>query len=61
MIETTNVKNKSGTITDSNNYRPTAVATIVSKLFESVCLLKSEHYLTTSANQFRFKTGHNID
>ena len=39
MIETTIVpivKNKCGKIRDSNNYRPIALATIVSKLFESV-------------------------
>ena len=34
------VKNKCGNITDNNNYRPIALATIVSKLFESVLLLK---------------------
>ena len=58
IIETTIVpivKNKCGNITDSNNYRPIALATIVSKLFESVLLLKCEYYLTTSANQFGFK------
>ena len=64
MIETTIVpivKNKCGNITDSNNYRPIALATIVSKLFESVILMKCEQYLTTSANQFGFKTGHSTD
>ena len=52
MIETTIVpivKNKY-----VNNYRPIALATMVSKLFESVPLLKCEYYLTTSANQFGF-------
>ena len=43
---------KCGNITDSNNYRPIALATIASKLFESVLLLKCEYYLTTSANKF---------
>ena len=64
MIETTIVpivKNKCGNITDSNNYRPIALATIVSKLFESVLLMKCEQYLITSANQFGFKTGHSTD
>ena len=64
MIETTIVtivKNKCGNITDSNNYRPIALATIVSKLFESVILMKCEQYLTTSANQFGFNTGHSTD
>ena len=55
------VKNKCGNITDSNNYRPIALATIVSKLFESVILMKCEQYLTTSANKFGFKTGHSTD
>ena len=64
MIETTIVhivKNKCGNITDSNNYRPIALATIVSKLFESVLLMKCEQILTTSANQFGFNTGHSTD
>ena len=64
MIETTIVlivKNKCVNITDSNNYRPIALATIVSKLFGSILLIKCEQYLTTSANQFRFKTGHSTD
>ena len=61
MIETTIVKNKCVNITDSNNYKPIALATIVSKLFESVLLLKCEQYLTTIANQFVFKPGHSTD
>ena len=39
MIETTIVpivKNKSGNLSDSSNYRPIALATIISKMFESV-------------------------
>ena len=55
------VKNKCGNITGSNNYRPIALAIIVSKLFESVLLLKCEQYVTTSANQFGFKTGRSTD
>ena len=38
MIETTIVpivKNKCGNLSDSNNYRPIALATIMSKVFES--------------------------
>ena len=61
MIETTIVpivKNKCGNITDNNNYRPIALATSVSKLFEYVLLMKGEQYLTTSGNQFGFKIGH---
>ena len=47
MIKTTIVpivKNKCGNISESNNYRPIALATIISKLFESVLLLKCEDY-----------------
>ena len=64
MIETAIVpivKNKCGNITDYNNYRHIALATIVSTLLESDLLMKCEQYLTTSANQFGFKTGHSTD
>ena len=45
------IKNKCGSLTDSNNYRPIAIATISSKLLESVILMKCEEYLFTSDNQ----------
>ena len=54
LIETTIVpiiKNNCGKyISSSNNYRPIALATIISKLFESTLLMKCEEYLCTSAN-----------
>ena len=49
------VKNKCGNLADSNNYRPIAIATIVSKLFESIILYKCEKVLYTCDNQFGFK------
>ena len=55
------VKNKCGNISESNNYRPIALATIISKLFESVLLLKCEDYLSTCSNLFGFKKGHSTD
>ena len=58
MIKTTSVpivKNKCGNISESNNYRPIALATIISKLFESVLRFKCEDYLSTCLNQFGFK------
>ena len=45
----------------SNNYRPIAIATITSKLLESVLLLKCSDYLTTCDNQFGFKASHGTD
>ena len=55
------VKNKSGNLSDSSNYRPIALATIISKMFESVLLLKCAEYLSTSDNQFGFKSCHSTD
>ena len=55
------VKHKCGNISESNNYQPIALATIISKLFESVLLLKCEVYLRTCSNQFGFKKGHSTD
>ena len=44
-----------------SNYRPIALATIVSKMFESVLLFKCAEYLSTSDNQFGFKSSHSTD
>ena len=64
MIKTTIVpivKNKSSNLWDSSNYRPIALATIVSKMFESVPLFKCVKYLSTSDNQFGFKSPHSTN
>ena len=64
LIQTTCVpiiKNKCGNISNSNNYRPIALATIFSKLLESILLMKCEEYLCTSANQFGFKKAHGAE
>ena len=48
MIETIIVpivKNKCGNLSDNNNYRPIALATIISKLFESAILHQCEMFL----------------
>ena len=55
------VKNKCGNLSESSNYRPIALATIISKTFESVLILKFEDYLFTSSNQFGCKKGHSTD
>ena len=55
------VKNKCGDLSDLNNYRPVAIATTISKVFETILLNRCENYLYTSDNQFGFKAGHSTD
>ena len=52
------VKNKCGKLTDKNNYRPIALSSITSKVFENIILLRLEEYIWTTDNQFGFKSGH---
>ena len=54
-------KNKCGNLSDSNNYGPIALTTIMFKLFESTILLKCEMFLDTCPNQFGFKNEHSTD
>ena len=46
------VKNKCGNLIDKNNYRPIALSSITSKVFEHIILLRLEKYLWTTDNQF---------
>jgi hypothetical protein len=55
------VKNRKGDITDSDNYRPIAVATTASKIIEILLLNKYLMYLSTNDNQFGFKPKHSTD
>ena len=55
------VKNKCVHLTDKNNYRPIALFSITSKVFEPIILLRFEEYLWTIDNQFGFKSGHSTD
>ena len=52
------IKNKYGDLSDNNNYRPTALATVASKLFESLILSRATPFLITWDNQFGFKKHH---
>jgi len=52
------VKDKNGDLSDISNYRPIALATIFSKIFEHAMLNRMYEYLKTSDNQFGFKRGH---
>ena len=55
------IKNKAGDITDRDNYRPIALATILSKVAEHLLLNRCEEFLHTSSYQFGFKSGHATD
>ena len=45
----------------SGNYRPIALASLLSKLFECIILQRSGHLLTTTDNQFAYKQNHSTD
>ena len=49
------IKNKSGDLSDNNNYRPIALAIVASKLLESLILSRATPFLTTCADQFGFE------
>ena len=55
------IKNKAGKVNSSDNYRPIALASVLSKLVEKVILNRTEHLLTTNHNQFGFKKLHGTD
>ena len=46
------IKNKSGNFTDKNNYRPIALSSIISKVFEHIIIICLEEYLWTNDNVF---------
>ena len=55
------LKNRQGDTSNKNNYRPIAIVTAISKMFE-LCLMKlMESYLVTRDNQFGFKKKHSTD
>ena len=55
------LKNKNGDTSAKNNYRPIAIVTAMSKIFE-LCLSRiMDAYLFTSDNQFGFKRKHSTD
>lgn len=55
------VKNKTGDMSDKNNYRPISMATIVAKVFDSVLNTKLKRYLKLHNNQFGFISGLSTD
>ena len=55
------VKNKTGDTSDVNNYRPIALVTIASKIFENVLLDILQPFMRTCDNQFGFKKAHSTE
>ena len=55
------IKDKSGKINSKDNYRPIAIASIMSKLIEKLLLERLSDYLLTSPHQFGFKPKHSTD
>lgn len=55
------IKDKTGKITSKDNYRPIALASIVSKVVETILFNRISMYLETKPNQFGFKKKHGTD
>ena len=55
------IKDKSGKINSKDNYRPIAIASIMSKLLEKLLLERLNNYFVTSSHQFGFKPKHSTD
>ena len=55
------IKDKAGKINGIDNYRPIALASILSKVLEKILLDRLERYITTADNQFGFKRKHGTD
>ena len=52
------IKNKAGDNSDANNYRPIALVTIFSKIFETILLDILDVFLHSNPHQFDFKKKH---
>ena len=55
------MKSKNGDITSKGNYRPIAIATVISKILEMCIQKRLQEYLWTTDNQFAYKKGHSTD
>ena len=55
------VKKKRISICSKNNYRPIALASIMSKLLEKIIYERVSEALETCSNQFGFKAKHSTD
>ena len=55
------INNTSGDSNDVNNYRPIALVTIASNIFETILLDVMEPFIVTCDNQFGFKKKHSTE
>ena len=55
------IKDKAGKISSKDNYRPIALASVISKLVEVIMLDRIEMYMNINPNQFGFKRKHGTD
>ena len=55
------IKDKAGKINSKDNYRPIAIASIMSKLLERILLDRLDNFVITSSHQFGFKSKHSTD
>lgn len=55
------IKDKVGKLNSSDNYMPIALASVMSKVLETVLLCRLERYVQFTDNQFVFKRKHGTD
>lgn len=55
------IKDKSGKVGCSDNYRPTALASVLSKVSESILFDRIVEIISSTDNQFGFKAKHGTD
>ena len=55
------IKNKKGNIADIDNYRPIAITSVASKVFEKIILSRIQDSLYTNDNQFSYKVKHSTE
>lgn len=55
------VKNKTGKLTSIDNYRPIALASILSKVLEGILMDRIAEYIASTDNQLGFKSKHGTD
>ena len=55
------IKDKVGKLNSSDNYRPIALASVMSKVIERILLSRLERWISSADNQFGFKRKHGTD